>query len=327
MVTTHNLGFPANTINRQQAQTSESVWRQQVGSDLISIGSDTVADPVAFMIDALGQRSGEDQIKPKNKSQWFGSSMDYVVPEFTEASNFSANADSLIQQVEEAQASDLTVKPVIIGPISYLWFGEAKDDMNKLDLLNSILPAYADLLARLSDVGIDWVQFDEPVLAEELSDDWKHALLQAYYDLQRAPVKKMIASYFGSLGDNLGLLRELSVDGVHIDTISADDEALKVADLLPNYKVLSVAVVDGSQHAETDFVDTLAWLKTVHEIVGDRLWLAPSCSLAHLPKESKNEPEIENAKLKMSEVKALAMILDEISNTSKLKLVTQRAAA
>ena len=66
---------------------------------------------------------------------------------------------------------------------------------------------------------------------------------------------------------------------------------------------------------------------TIIKIVGDRLWLAPSCSLAHLPKESINDPEIENAKVKMSEVKALAMILEEISDKSKLRLVSQKAAA
>jgi len=292
MITTHNLGFPANTINRQQAQTSESVWRQQVGSDLISIGCDTVNDPMSFMMDLLGHQKESNN----ETSQWFSSDKHYLVPEFDENSNFTAKFDALIDQVTQAKKTDLNVKPVIIGPISYLWFGEAKDNVNKLELL-------------------------------QLNDDWKHALLQAYYDLQRVPVKKMVASYFGSLGDNLGLLRELSADGVHLDTINADDEALKVADLLPNYKVISVAVVDGSQHDETDFVDTLSWLETIHDIAGDRLWLAPSCSLAHLPKDSVNETEIENAKLKMSEVKALAMILEEITSKNNLKLVREKVAA
>ena len=331
MITTHNLGFPANIVNRQQAQNSESIWRQQVGSDLVSMGCDTVNDPMDFMMKLLGHQTethdGKPQSASKIKSTWFGSQLHYAVPEFRQQTRFLANADDLLEQIKQAKKTDLDVKPVIIGPISYLWFGEAQQGVNKLDLLQDLLPVYADLLAALFEAGVEWVQFDEPVLTQDLDKDWKHALLQAYYDLQRAPVKKMIASYFGSLGDNLGLLRELSVDGIHIDTISADDEALKVADLLPNYKIISVAVVDGCQHTETDFADTLAWLKTIYELVGDRLWLAPSCSLAHLPKESINDTEIENAKIKMSEVKALAMILEEITDNATLRLVPQRSAA
>ena len=113
------------------------------------------------------------------------------------------------------------------------------------------------------------------------------------------------------LGDNLGLLRELTVDGVHLDTISADDEALKVADWLPNYKIISVAVVDGSNLKATDFEDTLAWLKPIHDLIGSRLWLAPSCSLAYLSEDFSKASLFENALQKLADVKLLATALDK----------------
>lgn len=316
MVTTHNLGFPTSALKRQPAQ---SVWQQQTESDLASVACGTAKDPMVYMMDVLGHRSGFRHFKAYSEAEWFGSQAKYVVPEFSQKSRFSLNAVTLLNEVKHAKQLGLNVKPVIIGPISYLWFGEAQDDVNKLDLLESILPVYADLLDALAEAGIEWVQLDEPVLSQELDEDWKHALLQAYFHLQRSKVKKLVASYFGKMGDNIGLLRELTVDGVHLDTISADDEALKVTDWLPNYKIISVAVIEGSQQIETDFADTLAWLKPISDILGDRLWLAPSCSLTHLAKDENTDIVIENAKKKLAEVKLLADSLNKSSSETVLK--------
>jgi len=316
MVTTHNLGFPTNTLKPEKA---ESIWQHQAESDLVSVACGTAKDPMVYMMDVLGHRSGFRHFKAYSEAEWFGSQAKYVVPEFTQSSRFSLNAVTLLNEVKQAKQLGLNVKPVIIGPISYLWFGEVKDDVNKLELLEPLLEVYADLLDTLADAGIDWVQLDEPILSQEIDEDWKHALLQAYFHLQRSPVKKLVASYFGKIGDNLGLLRELTVDGVHIDTISADDEALKVTDWLPNYKIISVAVIEGSQQIETDIVDTLAWLKPIYEILGDRLWLAPSCSLTHLAKDDNAEVVRENAKKKLTEVKELADRLDQDKSNTELQ--------
>lgn len=330
MVTTHNLGFPKNCLDRRLSESKANEWQKQSESDFLSVGCTGVTDPMVTMMDLLGHRSEYKHFKAYQDAKWFGSELHCVVPELTQNTSFTLGATALIKEIEQAQEQGFKVKPVIVGPISYLWFGETKGDVNKLDLLESLLPVYAELLQALSDAGIEWVQLDEPVLSQELDDEWKHALLQAYFHLQRSPVKKLIASTFGKLGDNLGLLRELNVDGVHLDTISADDEALKVADWLPNYKIISVAVVDGSQSTEADFEDTLAWLKPIHELVGNRLWLAPSCSLAHLSENDSDSSLIENAIQKLADVKLLATALDagasNVSESDNQELEDRRAA-
>jgi len=316
MVTTHNLGLARND--------KVSALKQQQQFDFVSVGCSNVSDPMVTMLDLLGHRSEYKHCKAYQDATWFGSETRCVVPEFTKGTRFNLNADFLLREIEKAKQASTEelsskVKPIIIGPISYLWFSEAKEGVNKLDFLEPLLAVYAELMKALSDAGIEWVQFDEPVITQELNEDWKHALLQAYFDLQRSPVKKLLACYFGKLGDNLGLLRELTVDGVHLDTISADDEALKVADWLPNYKIISVSVVDGSQECVTDFEDTLAWLKPIHEILGDRLWLAPSCSLMHLN---------QNADQKLADMKQIANALNEASQkANEQQLLNQRKAA
>ncbi|MGK0271680.1 MAG: 5-methyltetrahydropteroyltriglutamate--homocysteine methyltransferase [Cocleimonas sp.] len=315
MVTTHNLGLQKNKSRNQSevksAQTILKLQQQQETLDFISVGCTGVSDPMVTMMDLLGHRSEYKHFKAYKDAQWFGSEVRCVVPELTSKTRFTLDADFLIKEVHQAKQKNLDVKPIIIGPISYLWFSTAQGDVNKLDHLDLLLEVYADLLKALSDADIEWVQFDEPVLTQELNQDWKHALLQAYFHLQRSPVKKLIASSFGKLGDNLGLLRELTVDGVHLDTLSAEDEALKVADWLPSYKIVSVAVVDGRQCEETDIEDTLAWLKPIHELLGDRLWLAPSCSFLYMAQDDDNSTTLENTKQKLNEVKLLATVLEE----------------
>ena len=315
MVTTHNLGFPVNYENHSDNHSGKTLLQQQVSSDFISVACSGVSDPMVTMMDLLGRQSEVKHVKAYQNAQWFGSEARCVVPEFTANTSFSLDATALINEIKASKHQGSNLKPIIIGPISYLWFGEAKGDVNKLDFLESLLPVYSELLQALADAGIEWVQFDEPILSQEIDEDWKHALLQTYFYFQRSPVKKLLASYFGKLGDNLPLLRELTVDGFHLDTISAEDEALKVADWLPNYKIISLAVVDGTKSAKTDIDETLAWLKPIHDLIGDRLWLAPSCSLAYLPKEGSEVSLIENAMQKLDEVKMLAAALDEQAST------------
>ena len=332
MVTTHNLGFPKSCSSPQQSQSQEATWQQQSDSDFLSVGCTGVTDPMVTMMDLLGHRSEYKHFKAYEDAQWFGSELRYVAPEMTSNTSFTLDSSELIKEVKQAQEQGLKVKPVIIGPVSYLWFGKAKGDVTKLALLESLLPVYAELLQELSDANVEWVQLDEPVLSEELDEEWKHALLQAYFHLQRTPVKKLLASTAGKLGDNLGLLREMTVDGVHLDTISAEDEALKVADWLPNYKIISVAVVEGNQSTTVDVADTLSWLKPIHDLIGSRLWLAPSCSLAHLIENESVDTLLKSAKQKVSDVKLVATALVEAQNQSVQELVdienqTERKAA
>lgn len=294
MLTTHNLGLSITTPE----QTLRETLQQQTGFDFVSLGCSGVADPILSTMELLGQHSTRKQYKAHQAAQWFNTDRECVVPEFSEDTRFQLNAAPLVQQIKQAQQAEATVKPIVIGPLTYLWFSSVSENDNKLHYLAPLLAVYTDLINELSAVGIEWIQFDEPVLGQTLDSEWKHALLQSYFALQRTPVKKMLACYFGKLGENLSLVRELTVDGIHLDSISAPDEALKVADLLPHYKVVSLAVVDAALPAEnqvqdnlhpdtdtteSEITEKLAWLNPIYDQLGERLWLAPSCSLQYAP--------------------------------------------
>jgi 5-methyltetrahydropteroyltriglutamate--homocysteine methyltransferase len=213
----------------------------------------------------------------------FDTNYHYIVPELHRDSEFSLHADSLLAQIEEARSQGMLPKPVIVGPLSYLWLGKAKDSVDRLTLLDRLLPIYEELFVHFNAVGVDWVQVDEPALVMDLLSEWQAAFERGYTRLANAPVKKLLATYFGSLGDNLQLTCRLPVDGLHLDAVRAREEVPRIIDWLPAGKVVSLGVVDGRNIWKSDLTALLEWLEPIHERLPDNLWLAPSCSLLHVP--------------------------------------------
>ncbi|MBE2969616.1 5-methyltetrahydropteroyltriglutamate--homocysteine S-methyltransferase [Burkholderia cepacia] len=252
-------------------------------------------------------------------TKWFDTNYHYIVPEFHADTNFSLDPSRLLQQLAEAQAQGVAVKPVILGPVTYLWLGKAKDDSDRLALLPKLLPVYGALLDTLTAQGVEWVQIDEPILVTELDAEWRQALRTAYAALETRRIKLLLATYFGQLQDNLALASSLPVDGLHVDAINARDEVDTLVRELPAERVLSVGAINGRNIWKTDLNATLDWLEPLAKQLGDRLWLAPSCSLLHVPvdlaSEEKLDAEIRSwlafALQKLDELKVLATALNE----------------
>ena len=253
-------------------------------------------------------------------TKWFDSNYHYLVPEFSAEQSFALSWEQLFEEVAEGRALGHALKPVLIGPLTYLWLGKCKGPaFDKLDLLERLLPVYGEVLQRLAAQGIEWVQIDEPILALDLPQDWKTAFERAYNLLQKEPGRKLIATYFAGLEDNLGLAAGLPVDGLHIDLVRAPEQFPAILDRLPAYKVLSLGVVDGRNVWRSDLHAALVILQQAHERLGERLWVAPSCSLLHCPvdlsREDKLDVELKSwlafAVQKCREVAVLAKALGE----------------
>ncbi len=253
-------------------------------------------------------------------TKWFDTNYHYLVPEFSADQQFALSWEQLFEEVEEGKALGHALKPVLIGPLTYLWLGKCKGrEFDKLDLLERLLPVYGEILQRLAAQGIEWVQIDEPILALDLPQDWKNAFERAYNLLQKEPGRKLIATYFAGLEDNLGLAAGLPVDGLHIDLVRAPEQFPAILDRLPAYKVLSLGVVNGRNVWRTDLEKALDVLQQAHERLGSRLWVAPSCSLLHSPvdlaREDKLDAELKSwlafAVQKCREVAVLAQALRE----------------
>ncbi|MBW4936459.1 5-methyltetrahydropteroyltriglutamate--homocysteine S-methyltransferase [Marinobacter sp. F4206] len=301
--------IPEEQLEREGEALRRKNWGLQDGLDLAPVGDFSFYDHVLDMSVTLGHfpdraglaegsitdryfrvargRSGNDdrgcEIHAGEMTKWFDTNYHYIVPEFHSETGFSLNPERLVAQIREARKQGVAPKPVIIGPVTYLWLGKSKDDTDKLSLLDRLLPVYAELLDRITAEGVEWVQIDEPALVTDLDADWRHAFNVAYHSLKTSQAKLLVTTYFGDLRENLQLACELPVSGLHLDAISAPEEVARIVDWLTPLKVLSLGIVDGRNIWRTDLGRTLDWLEPVHDRLGDRLWLAPSCSLLHVP--------------------------------------------
>src|SRR5471030_645375 len=268
-------------------------------------------------------------------TKWFDTNYHYLVPEFTKDQAFKLSWEQLFEEVAEARELGHNVKPVLIGPLTYLWLGKAKgEEFNKLELLDRLLPLYAEILARMQTQGVEWVQIDEPILTLDLPQEWKTAFERAYHSLQYSPLKKLIATYFSGLEDNLGLAVSLPVEGLHIDLVRAPDQLAAVLDRLPTYKVLSLGVVNGRNVWRCDLEKALEQLNQAKARFGDNLWVAGSSSLLHSPVnldlEDKLDAELKSwlafAVQKCAEIAVLSAALnDPQAPNVQTALATSRA--
>jgi len=267
-------------------------------------------------------------------TKWFDTNYHYIVPEFGASTAFELDPSRLLEQLAQARAQGVKAKPVIVGPLTYLALGKAKDDSDKLALLPRLLPVYAELLATLAAQGVEWVQIDEPILVTELSAEWQQAYATAYQALANGKVKLLLATYFGQLLDNLSLACKLPVQGLHLDAISARAEVDAVIAQLPQDRVLSLGVINGRNIWKTDLASVLDWLEPVAWQLGERLWIAPSCSLLHVPvdldSEQKLDAEVRSwlafALQKLGELKLLATALNLGRGAVKAELAANGAA-
>lgn len=352
-------------LNKLGRELRQRHWQDQAGLDWAPVGDFAFYDQVLDMSFTLGNLPERVQgfpgdpldnyfrvargrsahgptdhaeccggVQAGEMTKWFDTNYHYIVPEFTAGTVFKLDASRLLSQIAEAKAQGVKVKPVIIGPVSYLWLGKAKDHSDRLTLLPRLVPVYAELLEALATQGVEWVQIDEPVLVTELNTDWQHAFNLAYHDLKGCRVKLLLATYFGQLQENAYLTANLPVAGLHLDAINAQADIRPLLNLLSSNKVLSLGVVNGRNIWKTDLISTLNWLEPIAQRLGERLWIAPSCSLLHVPvdlnSESKLDPEIKSwlafALQKLDELRVLAIALNQGRDAVKQELNDNQAA-
>jgi 5-methyltetrahydropteroyltriglutamate--homocysteine methyltransferase len=334
-------------------------WQAQAGLDLIPVGDfswyDHVLDTTATLgavperfghaggpVDtdtyfrmARGKAGPADtaDVAPCEMTKWFDTNYHYLVPELSAEQTFAVSSDKLFNEAGEARAAGYRVKPVLVGPLTYLWLAKTVDGSDALALLERLLPVYREILGRLADEA-EWVQMDEPILALDLPGAWRQAFETAYQALAGAGPKLLLATYFDRLGDNLAMAAALPVDGLHVDLARAPAQLDDVLRALPASMVLSAGAVDGRNVWRADLDALYARLAPVAEKLGERLWLAPSCSLLHVPVDLEQEAELDAdlkswlafARQKLDELSALNRALNEGRHAVQQAFAGSRAA-
>ncbi|MDB5817508.1 MAG: 5-methyltetrahydropteroyltriglutamate--homocysteine S-methyltransferase, partial [Rhizobacter sp.] len=246
---------------------------------------------------------GNKQQPAMEMTKWFDTNYHYLVPELGASTRFGCGSQRYFEDIAEALAFDrehgsasgavtssptsaegCRVKPVLIGPVTYLWLSKSHEaGFDRLSLLPSLMEAYARILERLGSLGIDWVQVDEPALCMELGADWLAAIDTAYARLAHCGPKVLLATYFESVAEHARRLCALPVHGFHIDLVRAPNQLGAWLAALPDTAVLSAGVIDGRNIWKCDLRKALATLEPLARQLDQRLWIAPSCSLLHVP--------------------------------------------
>lgn len=289
------------------------------------------------------QEEGYD-ITAMEMTKWFDTNYHYIVPEFYAGQQFSLFSDKVIREYNEAKREGFKAKPVIIGPVSFLLLGKEKTKgFHRLELISNLLPVYLELIKKLDDNDVQCIQFDEPCLSLNLNDTERGAFTKAYDAINKAfpHLHIILASYFECYGQNLQTALNLPVQTLHLDLVRCPSQLDDVlhTDIARKKINLSLGVVDGRNIWKNDFEQSMLLIsKAVKAIGRERLMIAPSCSLLHVPFDLKLEsneknmpPAIKNwmafAKQKLDEVVTLAELSTESPSVVALSRLEQNKEA
>ncbi len=317
-------------------------WRLQAdrGVDVVPVGDfslyDHVLDTTAMLgavPDRYGWRGdsvdlgtyfrmargdgGMGSVGAMEMSKWFDTNYHYIVPELGPGQTFRLGSRTLLDQVDEARAAGVRARPVLLGPLTYLRLAKPTvEGFDPLEHAGAILPVYEQVLRELSR-SVEWVQIDEPALVLDLSEreTLLFRLMQERLARAAAPARILLATYFGGLGENVALACMPPIGALHVDLVRAPDQLESVLARLGADQSLSLGVIDGRNIWRVAADRVLAQIdRVVGKVGSERVMIAPSCSLLHVPvdldRETGLDPEVRSwlafAAQKCDELRLLA---------------------
>src|ERR1700739_497468 len=158
------------------------------------------------MARGTARKSGQADVPAMEMTKWFDTNYHYIVPEFTAKQIFSLRSRKPVEEFLEAKAVGIHTRPVLLGPVSFLLLGKAKEaGFDPLLLLERILPVYEEVFRQLATAGADWIQLDEPMLALDTRDEARRAFAVAYQQLARVSdgLRILLATYFQGLDSSV----------------------------------------------------------------------------------------------------------------------------
>ena len=343
------------------ADIKSDCWKaqQDAGLDWITVGDFSLYDHVLDMAAMLGvvperygrvhgsididtifrmargrAPTGEDTIACE-MTKWFDTNYHYIVPELEENQAFKLSTSQLFDDIKAAKQQGCAVKPTILGPISFLWLAKMKSGQDKFKLIDNLIPAYGEILNRIKEQGVEWVQIEEPILALDLSAQVQSLFDSVYRRLRIEGLKVLVATYFEGLKDNLNVACDLPVEGLHIDLVRDPEQLQGVLDRLSSNKVLSVGLIDGRNIWRANLRDKMTVLEQVIKYRRENVWVSSSCSLLHCPVDLENETKLPGhiknwlafAKQKLNEITVLTKGCQQGTSSIEMSLKESDAAA
>ncbi|PID91720.1 MAG: 5-methyltetrahydropteroyltriglutamate--homocysteine S-methyltransferase [Bacteroidetes bacterium] len=238
------------------------------------------------------QKDGMD-VTPLEMTKWFDTNYHYLVPEFENGQTFSLAETKAIDEFIEAKQLGIQTKPVLIGPFSFLKLGKEKSTgFNRMELIHSLLPVYLELIGKLEDAGASCIQIDEPCLVSDLTAHernlYKTTLSKLFMSFPK--MRFVLASYFEGIEREADWISQLPLEVLHLDLVRDEQQLDTFLEKIPSTMALSLGIVDGRNIWKNKLEHSLQLIKKAKAVIGpERIILAPSCSLLHVPYDLENE--------------------------------------
>lgn len=265
---------------------------------------------------ARGYQIGSADVKALAMKKWFNTNYHYMVPEIDDDTQIKLAGSKPFDEFSEALKLGIKTKPVITGAFTFLKLSRFTGSKNINDVKSDVVKAYGEMLLKFNQLGVQWVQFDEPFLVTDLTKE-DIALFDELYSgilSVKNNVKVLLQTYFGDVRDCCKELMSLDFDGIGIDFV----EGRKSLELIkengfPKNKTLFAGVVNGKNIWKNDYSKTVKLVLELNKY-SENIVLGTSCSLLHVPYTLKNE-----AKLTDEYKKRFAFAQEKLCELSELK--------
>jgi 5-methyltetrahydropteroyltriglutamate--homocysteine methyltransferase len=287
-----------------------------------------------------GHQKGGVDVPSLEMVKWFDSNYHYVKPTFQDGQSFTLSSEPKpVQEFLEAKEAGIITRPVLLGPVSFLYLGKADRDQSvkPITLLSKLLPVYKELLEKLKQAGAETVQIDEPILVFDLPQEVKDAFKPAYEALSGASLPHLLlATYFGDIVHNTAVLPAIQhLYGLHIDLVRNPEQLDEVLSHIGPKQILSAGVVDGRNIWKTNFKRAIEIVESAIQKLGkERVIVATSSSLLHVPHTLASEKGLDSevrdwfsfAVQKATEVAIIAKAVSEGPATVREQLEANAAS-
>lgn len=270
---------------------------------------------------ARGYQGESGDVRALAMKKWFNTNYHYIVPEFEDNTEIRLVGEKPFSEYREAKALGIETKPVVLGAYTLLKLLRFTGTKTRRDIVQQTIAAYAQILAKFDAEGTQWVQFDEPSLALDLTPDDKSLYIQLYNGILKdsSKVKVLLQTYFGDIRDCYQETTALAFDGIGLDFV----EGRKTSALLqqhgfPQDKILFAGIVNGKNIWKNNYAKTFSVLSDLSKITSKTV-ISSACSLLHVPYTLEHETGLSThekehfafAYEKLDELKDISNILSD----------------
>ena len=273
---------------------------------------------------ARGSQTSELDVPALEMTKWFDTNYHYLVPELSKDQAFKLSTNKPFEEFKEAKKFGFNTKPIILGPLSFLLLAKGLDGFKTINLLDKILPVYKEIIKKLSELGAEWIQIDEPILVKDLDSQVVSQIKNTFNELKKSSgsSKILVATYFEDLNDEVkNEIFESNIDAVHLDLVRGNRNKSYVKN---SKKQLSLGLIDGRNVWKADLKEKIEFIK--NNTSGDII-IASSCPLLHTPYdldlEQKVPQEIKRwlsfSKQKLQELNIIKNFINNNTHQTELK--------